>query len=76
MVETCDVPRALSAQAWTRGLALSWARASRMETLVCRCCPDPKLPTYLYRDRSSLHFSLKGLFRKLDWAFDDINRKI
>ncbi len=60
---TCDVqlygPRALSAQAWTRGLALSWARASRMETLVCRCCPDPRLPTYLYR--TEMEF-LNGIF--------------
>merc|ERR1719412_2074763 len=39
--------RAWSAQHWTRGLAWSWARASRMLTLVWRCWELPRLPTYL-----------------------------
>ena len=42
-------PRLWAAQHWTTGLALSWARASRMLTLVCRCCEEPRLPIYLHR---------------------------
>lgn len=33
----------------TTGEFESWARASRMLTLVFRCCPDPIPPTYRCR---------------------------
>ena len=56
--------RLWAAQHWTTGLALSWARASRMLTLVCRCWEEPRLPIYLTRCKHQVRI-LSGLLSQL-----------
>ena len=57
--------REWAAQHWTTGLALSWARASRMLTLVWRCCEEPRLPMYLpIRDNKKMILSIVSLLVK------------